>query len=94
MNDDQASEDDILAGLDFEVEEPEVDNLQQLSDFELASRVGKLRKELMTRHELWIPESGWSEAGRNLHADLKAVHAEQQRRLAGGRRDTPPGSPS
>lgn len=74
-------DDDPLAGLDFEVDEPEVEDLTSLSAWTLAARHTQVRKELMDLGELWIPREGWSERGKELHSTFTALQIETNRRL-------------
>lgn len=73
--------DDPLAALDFEVDEPDVVDLQSLDLFGLAEARTEAREALKALHELWTPSDSWSAEARELHAKLTALQIEIQRRM-------------
>lgn len=74
-------EDDPLAALDFDIEEPtDVTDLTTLSDVMLAELDAQTTIELEKMGEMFAPPDKRSERGKELHSIYTALQVEKHRR--------------
>lgn len=71
---------DPLAALDWDVDEPDVINLADLSEYELANRWDDVRNELLAIKEMHAKPGERSERGKELHSQFTAIQIELKRR--------------
>lgn len=73
--------DDILAGLDFKVEEPvDVVDVTKLTQIELLDYEQQTKKRLYELKEMFVDADQRSEEGKNLHSIYLACQVEKHRR--------------
>lgn len=75
------TDEDILAGLDFDTPEVEaVVDVTQLNDYELSCLDRDIRQELINRGEMHTPLLRCSDEGRRLHLQWVACKVELSKR--------------
>jgi hypothetical protein len=74
------SDDDPIAHLDFDVDEPVVQDLTELDDLSLSRLEGMVRRDLHHLGEMQAPPSMRSERGAELHSQYTAIQIEKNRR--------------
>lgn len=72
--------DDPIAHLDFDVDEPVVQNIAELDNLALSKLEGLVKNELHQLGEMQAPPSMRSERGAELHSQYTAIQIEKNRR--------------
>lgn len=72
--------DDPIAHLDFDIDEPVVQDITELDDLALSKFEGRVKTELHQLGEMQAPPSMRSERGRELHSQYTAIQIEKNRR--------------
>lgn len=75
-----SDQDDPIAHLDFDVDEPVVQDLTELDNLALSKLEGLVRRELHQLGEMQAPPSKRSERGAELHSQYTAIQIEKNRR--------------